>query len=458
MVYAMHTEAIRSDWVGLIIDGKYPLLQWLGGTQESAVFLTELPESSSQRATIKLISADIADAQERLTGWTAAAALSHPHLMRVHHAGRCQIGALPMLYVVTEYADEILAQILTQRPLTPAEAGEMLGPLLDALRYLHGNGFVHGHLKPSNIMAVGEGLKLSSDHLLASGAIGKLDPAAGIYNAPEGAAGTITPAADLWSLGVTLVEVLTQQPPRWEASAQQDPETPKSIPLSFAGLVRRCLRSDAERRCTLDEVQALLPTHVFSGAAIRSKRGMIAKLLWAALAVTLLALVAVAIVWQMRSRVAAPSQPLLVSTPAAVAPSASAPSPASVTEISQGAAHEVMGNESAVVKSPPKRNAVVKGAVATRILPEILDSAQESIRGSVQVSLRVTVAVDGTVAAAALDSPQSSKYFVQQALKAVRGWKFKPARVDDQTVSSVWRLRFVFTASGTEVTPVEVSP
>ena len=33
----------------------------------------------------------------------------------------------------------------------------MLGPLIDALSYLHGEGFVHGHLKPNNILVDGAG-------------------------------------------------------------------------------------------------------------------------------------------------------------------------------------------------------------------------------------------------------------------------------------------------------------
>ena len=52
-----------------------------------------------------------------------------------------------------EATEEDLSQILPQRRLTPEEAREMLGPVLDALSYLHGKGFAHGAIKPANIMA-----------------------------------------------------------------------------------------------------------------------------------------------------------------------------------------------------------------------------------------------------------------------------------------------------------------
>ena len=95
----------------------------------------------SQKAIIKLVSADQEEAAKRMAAWEAATALSHPNLMQVFAYGRCQIDSVPLFYVVTEFADEVLAEVLRERPLTPQETHEMLGPALDALSYLHGKGF-----------------------------------------------------------------------------------------------------------------------------------------------------------------------------------------------------------------------------------------------------------------------------------------------------------------------------
>ena len=87
--------------------------------------------------------------------------------MRIYEAGRCQIERQPLLYLVMEFAEEDLSQILPQRPLAPAEVTDLLPPLLDALSYLHGKGFVHGRVKPSNVQAMGDLLKLSADQVAA---------------------------------------------------------------------------------------------------------------------------------------------------------------------------------------------------------------------------------------------------------------------------------------------------
>jgi serine/threonine-protein kinase len=122
--------------------------------------------------------------------------------MRLILTGRCQSEGTAVLYAVSEYADEVLSEILPERALTPAEAKEMLAPVIDTLSYLHAKGLVHGRLKPSNILAVDDRLKLSGDSLQRSGGAVKQPLTQSIYDAPETASGTISPAADLWGLGV----------------------------------------------------------------------------------------------------------------------------------------------------------------------------------------------------------------------------------------------------------------
>jgi hypothetical protein len=55
---------------------------------------------------------------------------------------------------VMKYAEENLSQILPHWPLTPAEGREMLEPVLDVLVYVHGQGFVHGHIFAPTMLPV----------------------------------------------------------------------------------------------------------------------------------------------------------------------------------------------------------------------------------------------------------------------------------------------------------------
>ncbi len=144
------------QWEGQVVNGKFPLRQYLGGSERSAVFLTEYGEREFQQSAIKLIPADSQNAKLQLSRWELTTKLSHPHLIRLFQMGRCQLDNMELLYMVMEYAEEDLSQVLPDRPLTPEEAREMLVPTLDALAFLHSNGFVHAHLKPSNILAVND--------------------------------------------------------------------------------------------------------------------------------------------------------------------------------------------------------------------------------------------------------------------------------------------------------------
>src|SRR5579862_49331 len=190
------------QWEGQTVNGTFPLRQYLGGSDHSAVFLTERRGREPQKAAIKLISVDPANTAARLARWELAAKLSHPHLLRLFETGSCQLDGVVLLYVVMEYAEENLAQILPQRALTPEEARDLLEPALDALAYIHSKSLAHGSLKPSNILAAQDQLKLSSDSLLAVGE----GPAAGsgktsliypsIYDAPEIENGRISAASD----------------------------------------------------------------------------------------------------------------------------------------------------------------------------------------------------------------------------------------------------------------------
>src|ERR1700734_4343677 len=129
----MNTEVIRKDWVGSVVNEKYRLLEWLGSFGQAGVYLCEIDGNADQKAAIKLFPASVEGSAACAAGWTTAGGLFHPHLIRVLDTGRGQIDETGVLYVVTEYATEILSEILRERALSPEEVTDMLGPVLAVL-------------------------------------------------------------------------------------------------------------------------------------------------------------------------------------------------------------------------------------------------------------------------------------------------------------------------------------
>jgi TonB family protein len=258
------------DCEGQVVDGQFQLLQHLGGSDHSVVFSTQRGEDKREKAAIKFIQADAPNAQAQLSRWKDTAQFSHPNLITLFESGRCQLAGMDLLYVVMEFAHENLAQFLPHRPLSAEETHDMLEPFIDTLTYLHGKGFVHGRIKPGNILAIDDQLKLSSDSVCRSGeaqiGAGKPD----VYTAPECVSETSTPAGDVWSLGVTLVESLTQQVP--EQNEEDQLVVADSLPPLFLDIATHSLRNDPKSRWTIAEISTRLnpPAKPIAAAASAS--------------------------------------------------------------------------------------------------------------------------------------------------------------------------------------------
>ena len=249
-------SATAQHLLGQLADGRFPLRKLLGVSQKSAVFLTTIepqtPGDPVPDAAIKLIPEDASTSDLQLEHWRAAAALAHPGLLRIHHFGRCTIDGAPCLYIVMERADEDLGQLLPRRALTADETSGMLAAVLPTLDFLHENGFVHAGIKPSNIHATGDNVKLSADRIAPAGESASSRPLAAPFAAPDS---VLFPAADMWSLGVSICETLSKILPQQRPSGRfVIPE----LPAPYAEIVRSALVEDVTLRIALDQVRSLL--------------------------------------------------------------------------------------------------------------------------------------------------------------------------------------------------------
>jgi TonB family protein len=471
----MSSSAVAwKTWEGRTVDGKFPLRQWLGGSDHSVVFLTEW---QGQKAAIKLTSSDGMDGDQQISRWQKAASLSHLHLIRIYDAGRWQLDNAALLYVVTECADEDLSQILPQRALTPAEVTDLLPPLLDAVAYLHSNGFVHGAIRPSNVLALGNQLKLSSDRIACAedGSSGR--KRRDVYDAPESAAGIIWPASDVWSLGVTLVATLMQGVKFSTEGSQGDPGLPPNMPEPFRGIAAECLHFDPKRRCSIADVAARLQPigrsvpadsvapAITEPAPRRTNRPMIG------VAVIVVALLAGLILFYPHAKngSAGPAGPAAPSSTRASQPSAAHEQPPA--EKAPGAVREATSAPPSASPATPtpspkaqpsisrKGNpARASGGIALhQVLPEVPRSARDTITGKIRVTVRVEVDPSGKVSRARITSEGPSRYFARLALKAAQGWEFSPPQLSGQPVASAWLLHYRFGRTRTEVSPERIT-
>lgn len=434
------------NWEGRVVDEQFPLRQWLGGSDHSDVFLTQRSGAGSQKSVIKLIRSESLDENAQLSRWATAAKLSHPHLIRLFECGRCMIDRTRLLYVVMEFADENLAEILPLRALSPSEVSEMLRPTADALAYLHQSGFAHCRIRPSNILAVDNQVKISADSLRKVGERDKRELT--IYDAPEVAATGASPAADMWSLGATLVAIMTQREMQIDSKGGWA-AIPYNIPQPLYGLAQLCLRFDPRERCTASDILGQVRSETFqtragvsakAGDALipqpRSKRWLVVPIVVAA--ILLIAWVGSKFVGHQPAIPAAGTSTAGASPPAA-APAAQSPAPFSENK-------------------KPAQKGIVRGSVLQQVQPNVSRSAQNTINGHVKVSVHVFVDASGKVSQAKLISAGPSRYFAERALAAARKWKFTPTQVDGQAAASEWMLRFQFGRTNIQVFPAETKP
>ncbi|HKT59512.1 MAG TPA: serine/threonine-protein kinase, partial [Gemmatimonadales bacterium] len=179
-------------------------------------------------AAIKLLNLALVDAvgsaRFRREG-TALARLSHPNVARLYDAGVTDAG---QPYLVLEYVEGTrIDRYCDEQRLDPRARLVLFGQVLGAVTHVHAHRLVHRDLKPSNILVTRDGtvklLDFGIAKLLDDGAIAAepstLTEAAGSpltpeYAAPEQLAGeSITPAVDIYALGVLLYVLLAGRHP-----------------------------------------------------------------------------------------------------------------------------------------------------------------------------------------------------------------------------------------------------
>jgi hypothetical protein len=150
----------------------------------------------------------------------AAARLDHPNIVPIYEFG--ELEGRPFLSMRFVDGTNLAAQLAGQ-PMDPRRIAQLMSTLARAIHYAHQRGVLHRDLKPANVLIDSAG----QPHVTDLGLAKCLDSMEGLtlsgaavgspnYMAPEQAAGhpeRLTTAADIYSLGAIMYELLTGRPP-----------------------------------------------------------------------------------------------------------------------------------------------------------------------------------------------------------------------------------------------------
>jgi serine/threonine-protein kinase len=197
----------------------------------------------------------------------AVARLQHPNIVQVFEVG--EANGVPFFSL--EYvAGGTLADAIKQNLLPSRAVADLLATLAHAMAYGHRSNVIHRDLKPSNILLTPDGAPKIADfglarktenesHLTQAGMVVGTPS----YMAPEQASGnpdTIGPAADVYSLGAILYELLTGRAPFvgqtmlevLEQVRSSEPMPPSAlqprVPRDLETICLKCLQKDPVRR------------------------------------------------------------------------------------------------------------------------------------------------------------------------------------------------------------------
>jgi serine/threonine protein kinase len=248
-----------------LVDSRYRLGPLIARGGMSDVYRA-VDEQTGAAVAVKVVRAgDPALARRMAREAQALESVDHPNLVRLLDSGLIDSQA----YLVMTYVDgPTLGARLGVGPLEPGEAAAVGAAVADALDYIHARGIVHRDVKPANVLITATGQACLSDFGVARLADASTITLAGTtlgtvsYMAPEQLENhQVGPSADVWSLGVVLLESLTGRrvytgsPSEVIARRLAEPDpVPAAIPEPWNALLSRMLVRSPEERPTAHEV------------------------------------------------------------------------------------------------------------------------------------------------------------------------------------------------------------
>ena len=262
----------KSSWIGKSLSGRYQIEEMLGQGGMSAVYKATDPNLKRVVA-VKMIHPHLSSDPDFVKRFeeeaTAVAQLRHPSIIQVYDFNHDDDNYYMVLeFVPGETIQEHLKRLnASGRHLSVTKAIEYIADICDAVDYAHQRGMIHRDIKPANLMLNVMGQAILMDFGIAKIVGGQRHTATGavvgtaMYMAPEQIKGENPDRrADIYSLGVTLFEMLGGRPPFEADSAMtlmmmhvNDPvpdvrDLNPDVPDDLVAVVNKSLAKDPNER------------------------------------------------------------------------------------------------------------------------------------------------------------------------------------------------------------------
>ena len=250
--------------------GDYELLEEIGRGGQGVVYRAR-QKSLNRTVALKVIGLGQWSSTPHLKRFRheaeAAARLEHPQIVPIYEIGE-RDGSCYFSMQFIEGGQ--LDQILKREPMSPRRAAELLVKIARTVQFAHEHGILHRDIKPGNILVDKNG----EPHLTDFGLARLIEQQSTVtnsfdvlgtpsYMSPEQAAGRtkeLAPAADVYSLGAVLYQILTGEPPFAGGTTyetirmvlESEPRNPRTrnakVDVDLATICLKCLEKNPARR------------------------------------------------------------------------------------------------------------------------------------------------------------------------------------------------------------------